>query len=240
MIPLRDSIPSRTLPLVTIAIIAINAFVWFYEVSLGGERLDRFIVEYGLIPLRFMEFYRFKGGFLDNAVVPMVASLFIHGGWLHIIGNMWFLWIFGDNVEERLGHFTFLLFYLLCGIGAGLAQVTFSAGSRLPMVGASGAISGVLGAYLVSYPNARVTTLLIIFIFIKIVEFPAFLFLIVWFAFQFLSGTSQLTAHHQAGGVAYWAHMGGFVLGILLLWIFPQKPVYRASVWYDDRGRFLR
>jgi membrane associated rhomboid family serine protease len=144
---------------------------------------------------------------------------------------MWFLGIFGDNVEDRLGHVKFLLFYLLCGIGASLIHVMFNAGSRLPTVGASGAISGVLGAYLISYPHARVTTLLIIIFFIRIVELPAFLFLIFWFVFQFVSGTSELAARHDTGGVAYWAHMGGFVVGIALLWLLPKKPVYRTPTW---------
>jgi membrane associated rhomboid family serine protease len=230
MIPLRDSTPSGTIPAVTIAIIAVNCLVWFYEVSLG-QRAQGFIVEYGLIPLRFVKFDQYQGGFMDNAAVPLFASIFMHGGWLHIIGNMWFLWIFGDNVEDRLGHFKFLLFYLLCGMGASLFHVMFNAGSRVPTVGASGAISGILGAYLISYPHARVTTLLIIIFFIRIVELPAFLFLIFWFVFQFVSGTSELAAHHDTGGVAYWAHMGGFVVGIVLLWLFPKKPVYRTPNW---------
>lgn len=230
MIPLRDSTPSGTMPVVTIVLIVINCVVWLYEVSLG-EHAQRFIVEYGLIPIRLVKFYGLQGGFTDNALIPLFASIFMHGGWLHILGNMWFLWIFGDNVEDRLGHFKFLLFYLLCGIGASLIHVMFNAGSRMPTIGASGAISGVLGAYLVSYPNARVTTLLIIIFFIRIVEIPAYLFLIIWLLFQFVSGTSELAAHHDTGGVAYWAHMGGFVVGIVLLWLFPKKPVYRTPAW---------
>ncbi len=230
MIPLRDSTPSGTIPVVTTVLIAINCVVWLYEVSLG-EHAQRFIVEYGLIPLRLVKFYGLQGGFTDNALIPLLASIFMHGGWLHVIGNMWFLWIFGDNVEDRLGHFKFFLFYLLCGIGASLIHVMFNADSRMPTIGASGAISGVLGAYLISYPNARVTTLLIIIFFIRIVEIPAFLFLIIWFGFQFVSGTSELAAHHDTGGVAYWAHMGGFVVGIVLLWLFPKKPVCRTPAW---------
>ena len=144
MIPLRDSTPSGTIPVVTTVLIAINCVVWLYEVSLG-EHAQRFIVEYGLIPLRLVKFYGLQGGFTDNALIPLVASIFMHGGWLHVIGNMWFLWIFGDNVEDRLGHFKFLLFYLLCGIGASLIHVMFNADSRLPTIGASGAISGYWG-----------------------------------------------------------------------------------------------
>ncbi len=230
MIPLRDSTPSDTMPVVTIILIVINCAVWLYEVSLG-EHAQRFIVEYGLIPIRLVKFYGLQGGFTDNALIPLFASIFMHGGWLHILGNMWFLWIFGDNVEDRLGHFKFLLFYLLCGIGASLIHVSFNSASRMPTIGASGAISGVLGAYLVSYPNAHITTLLIIIFFIRIVEISAFLFLIIWLVFQFVSGTSELAAHHDTGGVAYWAHMGGFVVGIVLLWLFPKKPVYRTPAW---------
>jgi hypothetical protein len=144
---------------------------------------------------------------------------------------MWFLWVFGDNVEDRLGHFRYLVFYLLCGIGASLIHVFSGPLSRIPTVGASGAISGVLGAYLISYPHARITTLLIIVIFIRIVELPAFLFLILWFVFQFLSGAAEIAAHQDTGGVAYWAHIGGFVVGIVLLWIMPKKPVPRYGGW---------
>ena len=178
MIPLRDSNPSTTVPIVTILLIAINSIVWFYEVYLGAGA-DRFIIEYGLIPARFMNYSKFSGGFTDNALVPLFCSIFMHAGWLHIIGNMWFLWIFGDNVEDRLGHFNYLIFYLLCGLGSSLIHVFFNTTSRIPTVGASGAISGVLGAYLVSFPHARIYTLLIIFIIIRFVELPAFIFLII-------------------------------------------------------------
>jgi len=222
MIPLRDSNPSGTIPAVTVSLIVINTLVWLYEVALGAQ-LDRFLFQYGLVPLRFVVSYRLEGGVADNAIVPLFCSMFLHGGWLHIIGNMWFLWIFGDNIEDRLGHVRYLIFYLLCGIGAALLHVAFNSGSRLPMVGASGAISGVLGAYLVSFPHARVHTLLIIFFFIRFVELPAYLFLIFWFLFQFLSGTAQIGANQDVGGVAYWAHMGGFGFGILLLWIMPKR-----------------
>lgn len=236
MIPLRDSIPSEKFPVMTFAIIAANVLVWFYEVSLGA-RLDRFVLEYGLIPLRFVAFNKFQGGFLDNALVPMFCSIFMHGGWLHVIGNMWFLWIFGDNVEDRLGHFKYLVFYLLCGFGAALLHIISDPASKVPMVGASGAISGVLGAYLISYPHARIHTLLIIVIFIQFVEIPAFLFIILWFVFQFLSGASQIGAQHDIGGVAYWAHMGGFIVGVALLMLFPKKPVRQSFLGRDYPAR---
>jgi hypothetical protein len=159
----------------------------------------------------------------------------MHGGLMHIVGNMWFLWIFGDNVEDRLGHVKFLLFYLLCGIGASLIHIFFHPLSKIPTIGASGAISGVLGAYLVSFPHARIYTLFIIIIIIRFIEVPAFLFLIFWFVFQFMSGTSQLASAQDTGGVAYWAHMGGFVLGIILLFLFPKSPKRTTIAWRENR-----
>jgi membrane associated rhomboid family serine protease len=234
MIPLRDSNPSGTVPIVTIGLIGINVLVWLYELSLG-PRLDRFLVEYGLTPLRFIYFYKLPGGFLDNSFLPLFTSIFLHAGWMHVIGNMWFLWIFGDNVEDRLGHLKYLIFYLVCGIGASIFHIIFNPGSNVPTVGASGAISGVLGAYLVSFPHARIYTLLIIVVIIRFVELPAFIFLIAWFLFQFLSGASQLGAAADSGGVAYWAHMGGFVVGIVLLWIMPKNPARQRLSWIDLR-----
>ncbi|MEW6532379.1 MAG: rhomboid family intramembrane serine protease [Thermodesulfobacteriota bacterium] len=233
MIPLRDSNPSGTAPVVTVVLIVLNALVWFYELALGPQ-VERFVFDYGLIPARFVASLHHPFGIAGNAVIPLFTSVFMHGGWLHVIGNMWFLWIFGDNVEDRLGHFRFLIFYLMCGIGASIAHVMFNPGSNIPTIGASGAISGVLGAYLVSFPHSRVLTLLIIFVIIKLVEIPAFVFLILWFVFQFVSGTAQIGAMQETGGVAYWAHMGGFVIGIVLLWIFPKRSRFQDySAWAD-------
>ena len=159
----------------------------------------------------------------------------MHAGWLHLIGNMWFLWIFGDNIEERLGHINYLIFYLLCGIGASLIHVAFNPLSKIPTVGASGAISGILGAYLICFPNARIYTLLIIFVIIRFVEIPAFLFLIFWLVFQFLAAAAQTGAAENVGGVAYWAHMGGFVIGVALLWLMDKKPARPARYgWNTD------
>ncbi len=239
MIPLRDSVPSETFPVMTLGIIVLNSVVWFYEISLG-TRIDGFVVEYGLIPVRFVAFNRFDGGFLDNALIPMFSSIFMHGGWLHVIGNMWFLWIFGNNIEDRLGHFRYLIFYILCGIGASLLQIIAEPASRVPVVGASGAISGVLGAYLLSYPHARIYTLLILFILIYPVEIPAFLFLILWFVFQFMGGTSQAAMQHDAGGVAYWAHIGGFVIGMILFMFFTKKPAKPSLLGADYPSHFRR
>jgi membrane associated rhomboid family serine protease len=220
IIPLKDKNPSGTVPWVTITIIVVNFVVFLHEMSLTTE-IEGFITTYGLIPIRFVEFHRFYGGFVPNALVPMFASMFLHSGWLHIIGNMWFLWIFGDNVEDRLGHGRFFFFYIFCGIAAGLSQIAVEPYSKTPIIGASGAVSGVLGAYLITYPFARIYSVFVIFF----VEVPAALFLIMWFALQFAAGASQLgpELHQDAGGVAYWEHIGGFVSGLLLLWILPRR-----------------
>ncbi len=232
MIPLRDSTPSGSVPYVTIFIIVINGIVWLYEASLGPG-FQKFIIQYGLVPIRFLHPYSFQSGVVEGSLTPLVASIFMHASWMHIIGNMWFLWIFGDNIEDRLGHLRFAIFYLLCGIGAALIQVMLHPTSKIPMVGASGAISGVLGAYFVSYPTARIYTLFIFFFIIRFVEIPAFVFLLLWFTFQLISGAAELGIARETGGVAYWAHMGGFVVGIFLLWLMPSNPMRRTPTWED-------
>ena len=221
----------------TIFLIVVNALVWLFEVSLG-DRLDWFIQQYGLTPLRAVTYYRYAGGFIGNALIPAVCSIFLHSGWFHVIANMWFLWIFGDNVEDRLGHVKYLFFYLLCGIGACFIHVYLHPMSRVPLVGASGAISGVLGAYLLSYPTARVYTLFIIVIFIRFIEIPAFVFLALWIGLQFISGASELASHAQGqdvGGVAHWAHIGGFIVGLILIVLIPKNPRRRTPSWHDRR-----
>jgi rhomboid family protein len=161
--------------------------------------------------------------------------MFLHGGWLHLIGNMWYLWIFGDNIEDRLGHFSYLIFYLLCGLGAGVVHTILNYDVRVPSIGASGAIAGVLGAYLVSYPGARILTLIPIFIFMQIIEIPAVIVLGFWFIMQFLSGTASLaSATANAGGVAWWAHVGGFVIGMILVGLFPRRD--RSRYEYHSRS----
>lgn len=231
MFPLRDSAPSGTFPIVTLGIIVVNALVWLHELSLETQ-LNQFVGQYGLTPAKFIYSYRLQGGMIANAFIPLFTSIFMHAGWMHIIGNMWFLWIFGDNVEDRLGRFNFLVFYILCGIGASLIQVLVHPASTTPMVGASGCISGVLGAYLLSFPQARIHTLFIFFIIIRFIEIPAFLFLILWFIFQFISGAAEFGSA-EGGGVAYWAHMGGFVVGMILLVALPGKKPRRP--WSHDR-----
>jgi len=223
MIPFRDNIPSRSTPVITIGIIAVNVLAFFYELTLGRS-LERFMVHYGVVPALVFAWPQSDLPF-TAIVIPFLTSMFLHAGWLHLIGNMWYLWIFGDNVEDRLGHFPFLIFYLLSGIGAGIVHTIFNASTFVPSIGASGAIAGVLGAYMVSYPFARVLTLVPIFIFIQVIEIPALVVLGFWFIMQFFSGTAALTTSTNAssGGVAWWAHVGGFVIGIILVGLFPRK-----------------
>jgi membrane associated rhomboid family serine protease len=214
ILPLRDSPRSATWPGVMVAIIVANALVFFWELSLGASgQLDAAIEVFGFVPRRFFGWEQAGGAPLDPwRFVPLVTANFLHGGWLHIIGNMWFLGVFGDNVEDRLGHFRFFLFYLLCGAASMLVQGAVLPTSRVPAIGASGAIAGVLGAYLVLYPSARVRTLVFIFL----VDLPAVVFLGIWFLTQLLNGTASLTpgAGVAASGVAWWAHVGGFVVGM--------------------------
>jgi membrane associated rhomboid family serine protease len=211
VIPLKDVIPSRTTPYITVTIILLNALAWFYEVSMPERLLNRFLFVYGVVPAAF-------------APATLITSMFLHGSWSHVIGNMWYLWIFGDNVEDRVGHGRFLVFYLLCGIAAALGQVAMDPNAVAPMVGASGAIAGVMGAYFVLYPHSRVLTL-IPWIFIQIVELPAILLLGVWFLMQFINaGAVAATASaRSSGGVAFAAHVVGFLVGVAAIFVFRRR-----------------
>jgi hypothetical protein len=235
MIPFRDHNPSGTAPLVTVGLILVNVLAFVVELE-QGENLGHFIKEYGLTPGRV--FPTAEPGtspyeYSVPVVVTFLTSMFLHGGWMHLIGNMWYLWIFGDNVEDRMGHTKFLIFYLLCGLGAGLVQAAVQAELDVPMVGASGAIAGVLGAYMVAFPRARVSTLVFLGFVATVVELPALFLLGFWFLLQFVSGMGSMTLA-ETGGVAWWAHMGGFVLGMLLLWVF-QKPQPKRRVYVYGR-----
>jgi membrane associated rhomboid family serine protease len=227
MIPIRDTIHARRFPLVNTTLIVLNVLVFLFEVSLGAGSLDRFVFSFGLVPANF-----WVGAGLARWR-PLFTSMFLHGSWLHLIFNMLALYIFGDNVEDRLGHLRYLVFYLLGGMLAGLAHVWAYQASELPTVGASGAIAAVLGAYLVLYPRARVITLIPIFFFIQVIEIPAILYLGFWFLSQLLNGTFALAGDtFQGGGVAWWAHIGGFVTGIVLVWLFaPRRP----ARYYPDQ-----
>lgn len=220
MIPLRDKNPSYTFPIINYLLIAANVVAFFYELSLG-PRLDNFIINYGLVPQKY--FYAVAHHtHLITRYFPFFTSMFLHGGWMHIIGNMWFLFIFGDNVEDKLGHGNYLAFYLLGGLAAAVIQLLSSVGSPVPTIGASGAISGVLGAYLVMFPKAKISTLIPIFFFIDIIDISAFLFIGFWFLMQFVSGLQTLGID-ASGGIAWWAHVGGFIAGILMVPVFKKR-----------------
>lgn len=226
MIPLKDTIPSRTYPYINVFLIFVNLCLFFYELSLGSWQLTRFIYTYGLVPRRFFSFSHQQVAI--SRYIPLFTSLFLHGGWLHIIGNMLFLWIFGDNVEDSMGHFKYLVFYLLCGIIAGFFHLYLNPNSSVAAIGASGAISGVMGAYFVLFPGSRIITLLPVFFFFSFVEIPAFVFIGIWFLFQLFSGTiSLVTRGICEGGVAWWAHVGGFISGMGLVFIFARYKKHR-------------
>ena len=221
MIPLRDTQPSYTFPFVTVAIIVLNVLAFLYEFMMDPYELNFFIAHYGVIPTRFQ--------WMD-----VLTSIFLHGGWMHLIGNMWFLWIYGDNVEDILGHAPYLLFYLLCGLAATMVHVLFNGDSRVPTIGASGAIAGVMGAYVVKFPHSKITTLVPVFVFITTMEIPAYVILLYWFVIQFFSGVGSVGhSHLSQGGVAWFAHIGGFLAGIALILVmrtherFSHRPDMR-------------
>ena len=227
MIPLRDTIPSRRFPIVNVSLIALNVLIFLAEAVLGEEGLYQFISWCGLVPAQF-----WQGGWLTRWWTPL-TSMFIHAGWLHLISNMLSLYIFGDNVEDRIGHFRYLLFYLGSGLAASAAHLIAYANSPIPTVGASRAIAGVLGAYLVLFPRARIVTLLPVFYFVRLVQVPAIIYLVFWFVSQLFNGFLTLAAatgggSFQGGGVAWWAHIGGFAFGFAILGIVrlvtPRQP----------------
>jgi len=199
----------------TLALIGINVLIFLYEIQLG-PLLDRFLLVYGFVPARYLYIGETEPWNLPARFLPMFTSMFLHGGWLHLIGNMWTLWIFGDNVEDRLGKGRFLLYYLVCGLAAAYVHYLTGPGSGIPVVGASGAIAGIMGGYFVLFPRARILTLLPIFIFIQIVTLPAVVFLAFWFFAQLFNGMVA-TAASFGGGVAWWAHVGGFIAGAMMM-----------------------
>lgn len=243
MFPIHDENPTLRRPAVTLLLIAVTTFAWFFLQGAGSERaLAASICAYGLIPAEIL-------GASDVSLVPVgrnlvcrvepggawhtaFTSMFMHGGWFHLIGNMWFLWIFGNNVEDSMGRSRFLVFYLCCGLGAAFAQVFVDPSSTVPMVGASGAIGGIMGAYVVLYPRVAVTLLVFLGFFVTTVQVPAYLMLGYWFALQLLGGLPQLGG--SEGGVAFWAHVGGFVSGAILIFAFRDKGLV------DEHRRILR
>jgi len=239
MIPFRDHNPSGTVPYVTIALVALNVLVFLHEMSLPPVRRQQFVLEYSLQPREVADVLSgepVSSGQRLHPFATVFTSMFLHGGLLHLLGNMLYLWIFGDNVEDRMGHVKYLLFYVLCGFGAGALHMMFNAGSPVPTVGASGAISGVLGAYMLAFPRARVSTLVVLGIFITVIDLPALVLLGFWFLLQFFSGVGSLGAA-SAGGVAWWAHVGGFLVGMALLAVFQKPRETRRAYVYKRRQR---
>jgi membrane associated rhomboid family serine protease len=236
MFPLRDDVPSRQFPLVTVSIVVVNVVIFLFQV-LAGPAASSIAELFGIVPARIIIQWR-----NPLVLLTLFSSMYLHGGWAHLIGNMWYLWIFGDNVEDRMGRGRFFIFYTLCGLAAGLLQIVAAPRSTIPIIGASGAIAGVLGAYLLLYPRARVSTLVPLFFFIRIVWLPAIVVLGSWFVIQLLNGLASLNIVVQTGGVAWWAHIGGFVVGMALLPIFrrrdTQPPSRRPVSGYDTGGRW--
>jgi membrane associated rhomboid family serine protease len=224
MFPLADVIPSRTTPVVTYAFVALNAVAFVYELTLSEYELQVFVQSFGVVPAYF-------------SWTSVLTSMFLHGGWLHFLGNMLYLWIFGDNVEDRMGHVWYLMFYLGCGTAAAIGQAATQPYSLVPMIGASGAIAGVMGAYFVLFPHSRVLTAIFILLFIDIVEIPAIFFLGIWFMMQFFSGIGSLGTGSATGGVAFWAHVIGFVVGAAIggMWRFGEAS--ERQRWQDPQSR---
>ena len=231
MFPLKDDNPSNSAPVVTVALIVLNALFFVYQISLeaggadGARAGQAFIDEFGLVPCRLTGACR-VGAELPSPVLTIFTSMFMHGGLFHIGGNMLYLWIFGNNVEDTLGHGRYLLFYLLSGVAAALAQTAVGPSSMVPMVGASGAVSGVLGAYLLLFPHAHVTTLIILGFFFRLVHIPAMVVLGFWIVLQVLNG---LGSFGSSGGVAFFAHIGGFLAGMGLLYVLKPRARSRAG-----------
>jgi len=234
MIPLRDDQPCFSTPFINYFLIGLNVLVFLLELSLGMQSpraLNAFVAEFGVIPRYTIAVL--SGHTYDSpatAIVPLFTSMFLHGSWMHIIGNMLFLWIFGDNVEDYLGHFRYLVFYLLSGLLAAVTQILVNPTSSAPTIGASGAIAGIMGGYFILYPRARV---LVWFFPIFFFHVPAWLMLGYWFLYQFFSGTAtSIATSANSGGIAFWAHIGGFLVGVLMIKVFRERPQrYRYGTW---------
>jgi membrane associated rhomboid family serine protease len=217
MIPLRAILLRNSTPVITLLIIAVNTLLFLFEIAQPPYMRETFIQHYALIPDQLR-------------LTTLVTSMFLHGGWLHLIGNMWFLWVFGSHIEDAMGPAKFLIFYLIAGVASALAQTVLNLGSPVPTIGASGAIAGVMGAFLILYPRVRVVTLIFIVVFVTTIDIPAAFMLLYWFLLQLLSGVSSLASVTQAQGIAWFAHVGGFLAGILLIRLFARnRGRYRYS-----------
>ena len=223
MLPLKDDQPRYSTPYVTYFLIALNLLIFLFEAALSPRDLKALITQFAVTPAHFSAFLSGSARYpLIAVLLPLITSMFLHGSWMHVIGNMWFLHIFGDNVEDHLGHFKYLLFYLLAGILAMATQIVVDPQSHVPTLGASGAIAGVLGAYFILYPGARVLT----WFFVFVIYIPAWIILGYWFVLQFVSGAATSLAYegHNVGGVAFWAHVGGFIAGVVMIKLFRERP----------------
>ena len=227
MIPIRDNIPSSRFPAATISIIALNAVVFLRELAMGPHLQD-LMLNYAIIPARYTQPEVAHLFSLHDQIAAIFTSMFLHGGWIHLIGNMWVLWIFGDNVEDRLGHAGYVVLYLASGVAAAMLHIYTNAGSVVPTIGASGAIAGIMGAYFRFYPFARVETLIPPFFFGPTFVLPAILFLGWWFLLQFFNGALSLGA--RSGGVAWWAHVGGFIFGFAVCLVIPRRRTQRSYI----------
>jgi membrane associated rhomboid family serine protease len=224
MFPIRDEIPSRRAPVVTWALIAANVVVFAYQFLLPEASLQQFVYRFGLVPARITDpDWAFQVGFPSRGYGSFLSSMFLHGGLMHLVSNLWTLWIFGDNVEDRLGRARFLGFYVVCGLAAGWVHWLTNTTSTIPTIGASGAIAGVMGGYLLLYPHARVLTLIPVFFYPLFVHVPALVYLGVWIVTQLFSGTMSLGQGGEAGGIAWWAHIGGFGAGLLLVRLLARR-----------------
>jgi membrane associated rhomboid family serine protease len=232
LIPLRDENPASRAPVVTRALIVVNTALFLYELAIGPE-LREFMLHWGLVPVRLTWALAHGTEPVVRAGTPLLTSMFLHGGWMHLIGNMWYLSLFGDNVEDRLGRVRYLGFYLLAGLTGGLLHYAFNRGSEVPTVGASGAIAGVLGAYAVAFPRARVLTLVPLFPFFQLMALPALVVLGLRFQFQFVTGALSL-AWSASGGVAWWGHIGGFLFGVLAMALLGGTRSHaRSAAWVE-------
>jgi membrane associated rhomboid family serine protease len=241
MIPLKDNVFRREFPVMTWIIILVNAAVFLFEISLPPDALNQVIQVFGLVPARYVELGLSPGSrFSVLRYLPLVTCMFLHGGWLHIIGNMWFLYLFGGSVEDRIGHSRYLFFYLLCGIIAGLSYIVFDAQSSVPSIGASGAIAGVMGAYILMFPSARILTLFILVFIPFFFELPAFFYLGLWFFLQIASETFSYLSPELGFGVAWWAHIGGFAAGMILLFLFRKRKHEYRSHQPDELHHYAR
>ena len=236
MLPIGDYAGHRrSFPFVTYALIAVNVLVFVYQLSLPQAQLERFVFQWGTVPREIISGVDAPPTIDAPIYLTLLTAMFMHGSWLHLGGNMLYLWVFGDNVEDAFGHLKYLLFYLLCGVAAAGTQIAISTDSTIPLVGASGAIAGVMGAYLVMFPGATVRTVVVLIFFITVTYLPAILVIGIWFLMQLYSGIGSLGVPTMQGGVAFWAHIGGFVAGMALAFFFRRRD-YRASAPRMYRG----